>query len=149
MRTACHRLLVDTLTTGAVGGVGLPADPGDAELVGVALIVAAASRAAAASAVPAPDPSFCPPGWWNAVLLVRACSTWAGVSVGNCDRMRAAMPATTALAALVLFSLAYPVGPLAAMTPLPAAVSVAYAWWLVNGALMKPWPNAPTEITPG
>jgi hypothetical protein len=61
MRTACHRLLVGTLTAGAVGGAGLPADPGDAELVGVALIVAAASRAAAASAVPAPEPSFCPP----------------------------------------------------------------------------------------
>ena len=45
--------------------------------------------------------------------------------MGNCDRIRAAMPVTTALAALVLFSFAYAVGPLAAMTPLPAAVSVA------------------------
>ncbi len=106
MRTACHRLLVCTLTFGAAGGVGFTAEPGDAELVGVALILAAASKAAAASAVPTPEPSFWPPLGWNTVPLVRACSTWAGVSVGNCDRIRAAMPATTALAALVLFSFA-------------------------------------------
>jgi hypothetical protein len=106
MRTACHRLLVDTLTFGAAGGVGLAAEPGDAEPAGVALILAAASSAAAASAVPTPEPSFWPPLGRKTVPLVRACLTWTGVSVGNWDRIRAAMPATTALAALVLFSFA-------------------------------------------
>src|SRR3984957_9758497 len=106
MRTACHRLLVGTWTFGAAGGVGFTAEPGDAEPVGVALILAAASKAPAPSAVPAPEPVFWPPLGRKAVPLVRACSTWAGVRVGNCDRIWAAMPATTALAALVLFSFA-------------------------------------------
>src|SRR3984957_20795262 len=105
-RNACHKLLVGTVTFGAAGGVGFTAEPGDAEPVGGALILAAASKAAAASAVPTPEPSFWPPLGWNTVPLVRACSTWAGVNVGTCDRIRAAVPAPTALAALVLFSFA-------------------------------------------
>jgi hypothetical protein len=40
--------------------------------------------------------------------------------------MSATMPATTALAALVLFTWAYPVVPFAEVTPSPAAVSVTY-----------------------
>ena len=123
-RTACHKLLVGTWTFGAEGGVGLPAVPGDAELVGVALILAAASRAEAASAVPNPEPSVRP-----------SCGAHGAAGQGLLDLSRgergelqpdrAAMPATTALAALVLFIFAYAVGPLAATTPLPAAVSVA------------------------
>ena len=55
-----------------------------------------------------------------------ALATCAGLSVGNCARMSAATPVTTALAAAVLLIWAYPVGPLAAMTPTPGPVSVTY-----------------------
>ena len=88
------------------------------------LIFAAAVSAAAASTVPNPDPVRRPPLGWNPVLLVSAVPTCAGVSVGNWARISAATPATAALAAVVLFILAYPVGPLAAITPLPGPVSV-------------------------
>ena len=71
------------------------------------------------------------------MLCVSALVTCAGLSAGNCARMSATMPATTALAAAVLLSRAYPVGPLAAMTPSPAAVSVTYGWWLLNEALVN------------
>jgi hypothetical protein len=112
------------------------------------LIWAAWSIAAWASAVPKPDPSFWPPGGRKTVLWVSALVTWAGLNVGNCARISAAMPATTALAALVLCSVRYPAGA-AASTPFPGAVRVTYGWWLVNGALVKLWLKAPTEITPG
>ena len=92
-----------TLTTGAFGGVGLAPVPWPPD--SAVLMRAAASSAVAASAVPNPDPSFRPPLCRNTVLLVSAFSTCAGVSVGNCDLISAAMPATTALAALVVRSL--------------------------------------------
>jgi hypothetical protein len=44
--------------------------------------------------------------------------------------MSATTPATTALAALVLCISVYPLSPLAAVTPSPAAVSVTYGRWL-------------------
>ena len=91
------------MTLGAAGGVGAAADAVDDS---EALIFAAAASAAAASTVPNPDPSSRPPLGWNAVLLVSALSTCAGVIVGNWARISAATPATTALAAVVLFSLA-------------------------------------------
>ena len=69
-------------------------------------ITAAAFSAAAASAVPCPEPSARPPGGRNTVLLVRARLTWAGVSSGYCDLISAAMPATTALAAAVVLTVA-------------------------------------------
>src|ERR1035438_7921896 len=133
-------------TTGDDGATTAPPPP---EWPGTAALMwAAASSAAWASAVPWPDPSFMPPGGRKTVLWVSALVTWAGLSVGNCARISAAMPATTALAALVLCSMAYPEG-VAAMTPSPAAVSVTYGRRLVNGALVKLWLNAPTEITLG
>jgi len=90
----------------------------------------AAMSAAAASTVPYPEPSFLPPFGRYTVLVA---STWrirAELSFGNCALMRATMPATTALAALVLYTWAYRPGPLAAVTPSPAAVSVTYPRWL-------------------
>ena len=65
---------------------------------------AAAMSALAASTVPKPEPLARPPGGWNTVLVVSARVTCAGVSVGNWAWMSAAMPATIALAALVLLS---------------------------------------------
>ena len=65
---------------------------------------AAAASAAAASTVPAPDPVCCPPRGRKTVLSVSALVTCAGLIAGNCARMRATMPATTALAALVLLT---------------------------------------------
>jgi hypothetical protein len=96
-----------------------------------------------------PDPFSLPPFGRKTVLWVSALVTWAGVSVGNCALIRAAIPATTALAALVLWSMAYPDGSVAASTPSPAAVSVTYGLRLVNVAFVKAWSKAPTEITPG
>src|ERR1700722_4333413 len=131
------------------GDDGAATAPPDPEPFGTAaLILAAASSAAWASAVPWPDPSFRPPGGRKTVLWVSALVTWAGVSVGNWALINAAIPATTALAALVLGCMAYPDG-VAAMTPSPAAVSVTYGWRLVKVALVKLWLKAPTEITPG
>ncbi len=64
---------------------------------------AAAVSARPASAVPEPEPlPVLPPGW-NTVPLSSASVTWAGVRLGNWDSIRAAIPATMALAALVLF----------------------------------------------
>ena len=58
-----------------------------------------------------PGPVFRPPLCRNTVLLVSAFSTCTGVSVGNCDLISAAMPATTALAALGCPELRVPGGP--------------------------------------
>ncbi len=90
------------------------------------------------------------------MLVVSARVTWAGVRLGNWARMSATMPATIALAALVLLTWVYALAGsvaetldgLAAVTPAPAAVTVTYGRSLVNGALMKCWSNAPTAMTP-
>src|SRR5215468_7572763 len=118
--------LLEVCTAGALGGwaPGLTAAGDGPELGTASVMRAAAARAAAAFTVP--DPSCWPPGRPKRALSVRAWVTCAGLSAGNCARMRAAMPATTALAAAVVLSWAYSVGPLAAMTPAPAAVSVTY-----------------------
>jgi len=73
------------------------AEPGTASVM-----AAAATRALAASTVPYPEPTARPPCRRYTVLEVIAWVTCAGVSWGNCARMSAAMPATIALAALVL-----------------------------------------------
>src|ERR1017187_3235193 len=120
-------------TTGDDGATTAPPEP---EWAGTAALMWAAARSAAwASAVPWPDPFFRPPGGRNTVLWVSALVTWAGLSVGNCALISAAMPATTALAALVLCSMAYPEG-VAAMTPSPAAVSVT---WQRMSRLIDRW----------
>ena len=109
------------MTLGGAGGVGLAAEAFEDS---VELIFAAAVSAAAASTVPNPDPVRWPPLEWNPVLVISAFFTCAGLMAGNCALISAATPATTALAAKVLFTLAYPAGPVAAMTPLPGPVSV-------------------------
>jgi hypothetical protein len=64
------------------------------------------------------------------VLVISAVFTCAGVSLGNWALMSATMPATTALAALVLCTGAYPPVPLAAVTRFPAPVPLTYDRWL-------------------
>ncbi len=76
----------------------------EAGLDTVSAMAAAAVSAVVASTVPKPEPSARPPGGWYTVLVVSALVTCAGFSVGNWARMSATMPATTALAALVLLS---------------------------------------------
>src|ERR1035441_4633677 len=92
-------------TTGDDGAT--PAPPAPEWSGTAALIWARAGRAAWASEVRWPDPFFRPSGGRKTVLWVSALVTWAGLSVGNCALISAAMPATTALAALVLCSMAY------------------------------------------
>src|SRR5262245_2071058 len=142
--------LLEACTAGALGGwaPGLTAAGDDPGLGTASVMRAAAASAAAASTVPAPDPTSWPPGRPKRAPSVSALVTCAGLSAGNCARMRAATPATTALAAAVLFIWAYPVGPLAAMTPAPAPVSVTYGWRLLNEALLNCESKAPTEMTP-
>jgi hypothetical protein len=141
---------LEACAAGAPDGwaTGAPATGEDPALGTASTMRAAAASAAAASTVPAPDPSSWPPACLKRALSVSALVTCAGLSAGNCARMRAAMPVTTALAAAVLFSWAYAVGPLAAMTPAPAAVSVTYGRWLLNEALLNCESKAPTEMTP-
>ena len=142
--------LLEACTAGALGGwaPGAPATGDDPALGTASAMRAAAASALAASTVPAPDPSCWPPGCWKRALSVSALVTCAGVSAGNCARMSETTPVTTELAAAVLLSWAYPVGPLAAMTPTPAAVSVTYGRRLLNEALVNCESKAPTEMTP-
>src|SRR5439155_19172199 len=97
-----RRLLPEARTPGGLGGWA----PGDAAADDpvASVMAAAAASAFAASTVPAPDPLFWPPGRRKTVLSVTVLVTCAGLSAGNCLRMRATMPATTALAALVLLT---------------------------------------------
>jgi hypothetical protein len=90
-------------TAGGVGGAW-PALPEAADLGTLSAMPAAAVSALAASTVPKPEPSARPPGRWYTVLEVIAWVICAGVSVGNWAWMSATMPATIALAALVLLS---------------------------------------------
>jgi hypothetical protein len=86
---------------GVVGGDWAAAEagvPATASAMADALV-----SALAASTLPEPEPSRRPP-WPNTVPAVSARVTWAGVRSGNCARMSATMPATIALAALVLLS---------------------------------------------
>jgi hypothetical protein len=83
----------------AAGAAGAGEDSGAGT---ASTIRAAAASAPAASTVPAPDPVRWPPRGRKTVLRVSALVTCAGLSEGNCARMRATMPATTALAAVVL-----------------------------------------------
>jgi len=120
--------LLEACTAGAPGGwaPGAPATGDDPALGTASTMRAAAASALAASTVPAPDPSCWPPGCWKRALSVSALVTCAGLSAGNCARMSAATPATTALAAAVPLTWAYPARPLAAMTPAPGPVNVTY-----------------------
>jgi hypothetical protein len=92
-------------TAGADGGAWVATAPAEAAADGTASTsFDAAMRAAAASTVPEPEPSLLLPRGWNTVLVMSTCRTCAGVSFGNWALMSATMPATTALAALVLCS---------------------------------------------
>jgi hypothetical protein len=81
--------------------------------------------------------------------VTRACLTWLLFRVGYRDRIRAAMPATTALAASVVLMFRYPDGGLAVMRSTPGAVSVTSGCWLENAALAKWRSTVPTAMTPG
>jgi len=96
----CIGLLCDT------GGLGAawPAVPEVADVGTLSAMPAAAMSALAASTVPKPEPMARPPGRWCSVPVVIAWVICAGVSVGNWAWMSATMPATIALAALVLLS---------------------------------------------
>jgi hypothetical protein len=84
------------------GGVGGDWAAPEAAVWGTASAMAAAAVSAlAASTLPKPEPSRRPP-CRNLVLVVSARVTWAGVRSGNWARMSATIPATIALAALVL-----------------------------------------------
>jgi hypothetical protein len=86
------------------GGEGGDAAAPEAAALGTASAMrAAAVSALAASTVPKPEPWRRPPCRYT-VLTVSARVTWAGVRSRNWARMSAAMPATIALAALVLLS---------------------------------------------
>src|SRR5215469_9394647 len=97
--------------------------------------------------VPKPDPPATPPFRPYTVPSVIDLRTCNAVRFGNSDRISAATPAAIALAAVVLLSVRKP-DALAATTSWPAAVSVTYGWRVLNGALTKLGPNAPTAITP-
>jgi len=86
---------------GVEGGDG--AAPEAAVLDTASWMAAALVSALAASTLPEPEPSRRPPRPYT-VLAVSARVTWAGVRSGNCARMSATMPATIALAALVLLN---------------------------------------------
>ena len=91
-------------TAGGLGGAWPEVPPEAAELDTASAMPAAAVRALAASTVPKPEPLARPSRGRNTVLAVSALVTCAGVSTGNWARMSAMMPATIALAALVLLS---------------------------------------------
>jgi hypothetical protein len=93
----------------AVGGGGLA-------------MAAAACMAFSASTVPAPAPGWAPAAADRALPVISAWRTWLLVSPGYRDRIRAAIPATMALAASVVLMFRYPDGRLAAVTPNPGAV---------------------------
>jgi hypothetical protein len=65
--------------------------------------LAAAPSAAAALTAPYPEPSVSPFARWNIVVVVSAVRTSSHDRLGYLDLMSATMPATIALAALVLF----------------------------------------------
>ena len=98
---------------------------------------AAAWTAFSASTVPAPYPAVVADGGRGTLPLTRASRTWLLVSAGSCERIRAAIPATTALAASVVLILRYPAGGLAVVTFTPGAVSATYDCRAENAALTK------------
>ena len=84
---------------------------------------AAASTAFSASTVPAPSPGVVTDGGRAAPPARSACRTWLPVRAGYRDRIRAATPATMALAASVVLMFRYPEGGLAVVRFTPGAVS--------------------------
>jgi len=84
---------------------------------------AAASMAFSASTVPEPSPGVVADGGRATLPVTSACRTWLPVRAGYRDRIRAATPATTALAASVVLMVRYPDGGLAVVRFTPGAVS--------------------------
>ena len=118
------RAMIDAeLRTMGATGLVLGTAPCMAGLACGGDIVAAVVTARLASTVPKPDPLVIPPFRPKTVLSVIALRTCRAVRLGNSDRISAAIPATIALAAVVLLSVRKPDG-LAATTSSPAAVRV-------------------------
>src|SRR5215470_18423596 len=84
-------------------GCRLGSAPRKADLACGGDIVAAARIAFSASTVPCPEPLSIPLAGLYTVPWVMAVVTWAADRSGNCPLIRAAIPATIAPAAHVLF----------------------------------------------